>query len=271
MRENPTSKPVQDFLSQLSEAYLLCGKALQKKLPLQHPVLRALCALDRTTRGNEITLLLLRQLMSAHLRSFIPENIAGKLEEEARKFNVDSEVSVLSKQCTEQLEAKVYILKFWCHPLIKREYPCHYHVTRAAFTIFHGPQVESSFSLMQTVLTSSKSSTHISTFSAIQTLKYCLSNNCKSALELFGRTDKITPVNKMMCADIRASHGRYQRSLSEARRMHSSQTVLSAAQYDRAVKKKKSIFVEKEMRRKRKLAMRDLIERAKKKKEGKLK
>ena len=64
--------------------------------------------------------------------------------------------------------------EFWCHPLIKREYPCLYHVIKAAFTIFHDPRAESSFSLMQTMLSSSKPSSQISTFSAIQTVKYHL-------------------------------------------------------------------------------------------------
>ena len=264
MVENHDSKPVKNFLSKLSEAYLLCGKALQNKLPLQHPVLKALGALDPTTRGDAASTLLLRQLMSVHLRGFIPENIAGKVEE-AVKFNVDTEVTELSKQCTDPLTVKVDVLKFWCHPLIKREYPCLYHMTRAAFTVFHGPRVESSFSQMQSVLASSKSSTHISTFSAIQTIKYHLSNNRKNSIELFGREDKCTLVDKRMCADIRASHGRYQHSLSEAR-VRSSRTVLSAAQYDRAVKRRKAQYVEKEMKRKRKSAMLDLIERLRKRK-----
>ena len=117
---------------------------------------------------------------------------------------------------------------------------------------------------MQTVL-SSKPCTQISTFNAIQTVKYHLLNN-KSSIELFGRKDTSAPSDKMMCADIRASHGRYQHSLSEAGRMRPSRTDLSAAQYDRAVKRKKPMFAEKEIRRKRKLAMRYLIERCMKRK-----
>ena len=118
---------------------------------------------------------------------------------------------------------------------------------------------------MQTML-SSKPSTQISTFSAIQTVKYHLLNNNKSSIELFGRKDTSAPIDKMMCADIRASHGRYQYSLSEARRMRPSRTDLSAAQYDRVVKRKKPMFAEKEIRQKRKLAMGDLIKRCLKRK-----
>ena len=102
---------------------------------------------------------------------------------------------------TDLLEAKVDFLKFWCYPLIKREYPCLYHVIRAAFTIFYRPGVESSFSRMQTAL-SSKPTTHISAFTAIQTVKYHFSNENKSLIKLFGRKDKSTPIDKMMCADI---------------------------------------------------------------------
>ena len=118
---------------------------------------------------------------------------------------------------------------------------------------------------MQTML-SSKPSTQISTFSAIQTVKYHLLNNNRSSIELFGRKDTSARIDKMMCADIRAFHGRYQYSLSEARRMRPSRTDLSAAQYDRAVKRKKPMLAEKEIKRKRKLAMRDLIKRLKRKK-----
>ena len=71
---------------------------------------------------------------------------------------------------------------------------------------------------MLTIL-SWKPSTQVSTFSAIQTVKYHLLNNNKSSIELFGQKDTSAPIDKMMCADIRASQGRYQYSLSEARRM----------------------------------------------------
>ena len=86
--------------------------------------------------------------------------------------------------------------------LIKREYLSLYHVIRAAFMIFHGPRVESSFSLMQTVLSFSKPCTQISTFSAIQTVKYHLLNNNKRSIELFEWKDMSASIDKMMCADI---------------------------------------------------------------------
>ena len=72
-------------------------------------------------------------------------------------------------------------------------------LTQMAFALlscFHGPAVESSFSVMQEVMTKQKSSPKVANFSAIQTVKYELQPSGKTSLEYFKRDDQLySPVN----------------------------------------------------------------------------
>ena len=54
-----------------------------------------------------------------------------------------------------------------------------------AASIFHGPIVESSFSLMNNVIDQRSGNVNISTFNVIQTVKYTLQSREKTAVELF--------------------------------------------------------------------------------------
>lgn len=56
-------------------------------------------------------------------------------------------------------------------------------------TCFHGPKVESSFSLMNNILTPENSRINVSTFNAIQTVKYELSAKKKSSVAFLRKND----------------------------------------------------------------------------------
>ena len=166
------------------------------------------------------------------------------------------QVSHLLSKCTNELEIeRTNILKFWGHSLIKKEYPCLYYATKAAFIIFHGLQIKGSFSGMQSILSSSKPSTEVSTFSAIQTVKYHLKSEGKSSIKLFGRKDKYSLVDRRMCADVRMAHSRCQTGLS-GKNMKKCQrlNVLSAGEYDKLHRREKARFVERQLASKRKAA-----------------
>lgn len=53
---------VQSFLAQVKDAYVQCGKYLQKTLPLKNPLLKCLSAIDPEARGHSITLNRLKRL-----------------------------------------------------------------------------------------------------------------------------------------------------------------------------------------------------------------
>ena len=56
---------------------------------------------------------------------------------------------------------------------------------KAALSVFHGPMVESNFSLMSEIIDSRSGSMNISTLSAIQTVKHTTLTRKQTALQMF--------------------------------------------------------------------------------------
>lgn len=54
---------------------------------------------------------------------------------------------------------------------------------------FHGPQVESSFNIMNDVIDSKSGRINIDTYSSIQTVKYGIKSAEKNAIEYFKKKD----------------------------------------------------------------------------------
>ena len=95
-------------------------------------------------------------------------------------------------------------------------YPHLSKVVAAALSIFHGPQVESSFNIMGDVIDAKKNRLNIETFSAIQSIKYSLRRRKTSAIDFTKREDPIfDPVNKKMCYNLRAAAARYKAQKDE--------------------------------------------------------
>ena len=58
-------------------------------------------------------------------------------------------------------------------------------IVQALLSCFHGPQVESSFSMMGDIMDKESSNMNVETFSAIQMVKYNLISENKSAVDFF--------------------------------------------------------------------------------------
>lgn len=71
------------------------------------------------------------------------------------------------------------------------KYPVLGLMVRACLSIFHGPQVESSFNTMGDILSTKSSSMKIDTFYAIQTVKYWMNARGKTATTAFEPTVKL--------------------------------------------------------------------------------
>ena len=79
----------------------------------------------------------------------------------------------------------------------------------AALTVFHGPRVESSFSVMGDVMDKESGRMNVSTYSAIQTVKYSLAAKAskiskkQKSVQIFHRKDKLkSPVLKNVVTKI---------------------------------------------------------------------
>ncbi len=88
----------------------------------------------------------------------------------------------------------------------------------AALSCFHGPQVESSFSMMGDILDSRSGRIRVDTYGAIQTVKYSLKAKDTTANGMFGRADVMySPVNPSLCRNIRSAAKRYKAEQEKGR------------------------------------------------------
>ncbi|KFM61568.1 hypothetical protein X975_11224, partial [Stegodyphus mimosarum] len=72
--------------------------------------------------------------------------------------------------------------EWWAKVFADGSYPALSKMVKAILSFFHGPQVESAFSSMSSVLEKECGRMSIDTFSAIQTVKYKFLSCNKSAL-----------------------------------------------------------------------------------------
>jgi hypothetical protein len=87
-------------------------------------------------------------------------------------------------------------------------------VVKAAISIFTGPQVEQSFSVMNNVISGTTNRMDISTYSAMQSVKYNLSAKHTTSLKSYHRDDILkTPVDKSVVYHVSTAYGRYKRKL----------------------------------------------------------
>ena len=104
--------------------------------------------------------------------------------------------------------------KWWGQ--ILQKYPALKTVVTPALSIFTGPRIEQSFSMMNSVITKTSNRLNVATFSAIQTVKFDLLSTNETSLEPYRRPDKLkSPVDESVCYHMRTAYGRYKRKFEE--------------------------------------------------------
>ena len=161
------------FLHQARKAYTTTASYLQKKLPLASQTLRALSALHPLLRGHSQAVVQLKKL-GGLMEHLLP--VDQDLHKELTLYTTD-----LSLSSFKEGESMV---DWWCQVFEKGEkYPALGTLVRCALSIFHGPTVESSFSMMNEIIDSRSGKM------TIQTVKYTLLSREKTAIEMFRRDD----------------------------------------------------------------------------------
>ncbi|XP_033930621.1 uncharacterized protein [Pseudochaenichthys georgianus] len=183
-------------------AYITTAVCLQKKLPLASPTLTALSALDPLLRGHSQATIQLKRL-SGMLRHLLPAD--QDIQRELVRFNVD-----LTIPSFKEGESMV---EWWGHVFDKPDKcPSLSAMVTCCLSIFHGPRVESSFSLMNEVIDQRSGNMNVPTFNAIQTVKYTLQSRGKTAVQLFRREDvKFGEVDRTLCKNINSAAATYKR------------------------------------------------------------
>ena len=89
-------------------------------------------------------------------------------------------------------------------------------ISFAMLSCFHSPQVEGSFNTMGDVFDPKSCRMNVQTYSTIQTVKYGLQAEQKTAIEKFTRTDYLhEKVETTLCKNLRSSAARYKDHLRD--------------------------------------------------------
>ena len=101
------------------------------------------------------------------------------------------------------------VVRWWACVDDTGTYPGLCQAVKAAMSIFHGPLVESSFNIMGNIIDQRSTSMNITTFSAIQTVKYTLQSRKMSAVDMFSRDEsKFEPVDRRQQRQLKVSERR---------------------------------------------------------------
>ncbi|CAL8269959.1 unnamed protein product [Arctogadus glacialis] len=201
--KHPTNK---DFLQKVAKAYVACGKCMQTKLPLRSLTLQALSSIDPIVRGHSEAGAQLKKLAGI-MKHLVPQE--SDITREIIRYTIDPTLA--------QYKEGDNMVMWWANVMSTGKYPALSRVIRGAVSIFHGPMVESSFSLMGDIIDSKSSNMNISTFNAIQTTKYAMKSRGMTATTMIQRADvKFGPVDKRLCQNMRSA-GRRDKAQREER------------------------------------------------------
>lgn len=129
------------FMKQVVDAYTLCGKVLQNKLPLTNPLLQSLGAIHPETRGHSKTLSYMQNLPT-YATTVLNEAETVEYDQEIRKFHIDNSLPEIED---------TRIDHWWGKYEVVQKYPNLSKLVQALLSCFHGPQVES-FNVMNDVI-----------------------------------------------------------------------------------------------------------------------
>lgn len=233
MRKNKSQCDIaKDFYDKVRTAYVNSGVYLQKKYAIDNPVLKYLSAIDPIARGYSIThnyLLNLKPFFQTFLK-----DVSGDYSAEVRNYIIDNQLPQPLEN--ERLDS------WWSKVFKTGRYPMLSCLVRASLSIFTGPMVESSFSMMNDIIDSRSGRMDIDTYSAIMTTKYNLKSSGKTASQKFSRKDvQRDPIDSKMLYFVRTSNSRYKKRLSKnAEDLSEKKKLLSSNKLIPVIKPKKT-------------------------------
>ena len=173
------------FLKTARSAYIQCGQYLQRKMPVNNPVLKVCSSLDPEVRGSTTTLNYLLRLPAVTKLLGQNKETLGDFKTQAEQYMSDRTLSGDSKLPIDQ----------WWASVSEEKYLLVCKAPKALLSAFHGPKVESSFSVMGHLLHTHAGQTDIETFSSMQTVKSFLVARNLSAVNFFA---KKTPLEEQI-------------------------------------------------------------------------
>ncbi|CAC5390542.1 unnamed protein product [Mytilus coruscus] len=150
----------------------------------------------------------IRQKYLLRLQSLVTNILAGDEEKEhyelqVRRYQTDDSIPLLPDDCR--------IDHWWANEKHAKIYPLLVKMVQAILTCFHGPQVESSFSVMNDIIDGKSNRMNIETYNFIQSVKYSLKSSGKSAIQYFTKDDILHErVDHKLVQNMQSSSRQYQ-------------------------------------------------------------
>ena len=236
-----------NFLNKAVTAYSKHATCMVEKLPQSNDFLKTVTAIDPVAilAKRTVTWKAILHLPDI-VTNVLPSTDLEDYEKECRKIMVDPTLPPAL------VEKKFVRADTWWFKL-KDKYLLLSKMSLALLTIFHGPRVESSFSVMGDVMDKKSGRMNVSTYSAIQTVKYSL--NAKTShvfapksVQVFQRSDWLKiPVMSEAVEGIRNSKKVYKNELAvsktistdlTAERVPKKRVLKTAFQVETSLKKK---------------------------------
>ena len=187
-KDHPT---MQDFLSNTLKAYAECATYMTEKLPLENESLKNIAAIDPIAITSQKSIVLRSLLKLPFLmKNVLVDEEAEMYENDCRRLFVDFNLPDVLRD-----NKPVRADNWWWQ--LNGKYPVLSKLFLAALTVFHGPRVASSFSVMGDVMDRKSGRMNVSTYSAIQTVKYSLAAKAskiskkQKSVQIFHREDKL--------------------------------------------------------------------------------
>ena len=204
---------VKDFMNWVKETYVECGKYIQSKLPLENETPKAFTAIDPLLVCSP------NKLMLKHLLS-LPTLVPTVLEdEEENTFQKHALCTDGNLPCPLSDENnKVDCLEWW--DKTSDWYSVTFKVVCVILSIFYGPNVESTFSVMNNVIDQNSGRMNMGTYGTIQDVKYALKTRkpCKEnqSVKVFSCSDRLySPVDPKISNGMRHSYLKLHQKWSE--------------------------------------------------------
>ncbi|KAJ8300689.1 hypothetical protein KUTeg_022208 [Tegillarca granosa] len=202
---------MKEFLMKVEKGYEECAAYLQKKLPLDSPLLKAITSIDPLARQHSIFVTRMKKLPGL-VTNVLQDEELESFHQEVLKYQVDK---MLPSPLTPD-DSNIRCDHYWATVDKTGRYPMLCKMAKALLSCFHGPQVESSFSNMGDIIDAKSNRMNIRTFSAFQSVRYSLRAKGKSGIDAFQQKDFLhVPVNYKLCQNMRSSAKNYKRYQEE--------------------------------------------------------
>ena len=197
------------FLKKVRLAMTVTGKYLILKLPINNEVLIHVSALDPLLRTNSNAQEYMKKLPT-FIKGAIEKNEEDEYQKQVQRYHHQYSLTV------PPADEDTVFDEWWGELIRKGEFPVLGKLVKTVLSCFHGPVVESSFSIMGNIIHSKTANLDIETFDAIQTVKYSLKASGKSAVEYFIKKDHLhDKVNPKLVKNMNSSHKQYEQKRKE--------------------------------------------------------